>query len=130
MTTIPRVIKWGFDPGASDITVLRTQRGRDVWGAIRVNHMVDQNFNGQVQAFLDDLDANGLPEDAEQLYKRASLYSLHFFGSNGLVADMEWWRDMLELLRGEVQLTHQVPSKPTAETGHTAQEGAQPYKVR
>jgi hypothetical protein len=90
MAKIPRTIRWGFDPGKSDITVLSTQRGRDVWGAIRVNHVVDQHFNDQLYAFLDYLERNGLPDNPDRLNRIAAHYGVHVFGRLGNSLDTEW----------------------------------------
>lgn len=109
---IPRVIKWGFDPFSSGIAALSTETGRRVWGAIRVNHVVDQYFNDDVETFAREFDSKPA-STVDELFRLAKRCNLQSFGAidargnNLWVRDNEWWGELLDALHGRLAIGHQ-----------------------
>lgn len=113
---LPLIIRWGFDPNASEIPALATPTGRKFWAAVRVNHIVDQHFNDHVLAFAKRYDALQ-PDTWEKLRAIAGGHELHHFGSAGSggawidarTPDAEWWDEMLLYLQGKLSIPETAP---------------------
>lgn len=115
---IPKEIKWGFDPHASNIAALKTRTGRLVWGVIRTNHIVDQHFNDHVEAFVNayHLNEKAMFGQISEFIKLASLHELDVFGTvppkHGAgfgVPDLEWWGELRELLNSHREIKEYMP---------------------
>lgn len=117
MASIPRVIKWGFNPVESKLEALRHQQDRSLWAVLRFGHIVDQHFNDEVAALAANLRARP-PVNAHDLFHRAWDFGLHGFGVDPknapYKADEQWWGELLEVLRGNLTIEHEWPGKVTA----------------
>lgn len=77
---ITNPIKWGFDPRiAKTCRVLKSERGRIIWGAIKTGHIVDQYFNDNCLALLRTINKKS-PKDAQDLLSMAARCGLSCFG--------------------------------------------------
>lgn len=113
--SIPRVIKWGFNPNTSKLEALRDPQDRIIWAVLRMGHIVDQDFNGQVAEFAANL-RNRPPQSGLEMFDRAWNYGLHGYGVDSANApyraDLQWWDELLEAWRGNLVLQHEWPGKP------------------
>ena len=105
-----RKIVWGFDPAKSKVKALQTKTGRLFWGIIRTGHAISQYFNPSVEAFVSKIEAN-CPKSGLELYSLAVSCGLDIFHfeKNSTDPDLEWWDEMLLVIKGEIEIDEFIP---------------------
>lgn len=104
-------LKFGFDPRASDIPVLKTTLGQIVWGALRCHHVVDQYFNARVNSFVESI-RETKPRNWKEFQGLAFCCGLGQLGlrkvpgsrstiyHDATEPDPDYWTDVCEYARG------------------------------
>jgi hypothetical protein len=119
---ISNPMKWGFDPrNEKCCRVLKSEKGRIIWGSIRGRHIVDQYFDGNCLKLL-KLINDKPPKDVDMLWSQANGCGLGVFGKvpsehsnyNGLLnltkPDMEFWGEMFDALTGKLKIEMEYPN--------------------
>lgn len=116
---LPNPIRWGFSPNKSKKPILKTLKGRILWGGIKTQHITDQYFDGACEKLLRMFNDNEAPShDAHGLYalaRKAGLggygtihdprFGQNYHGGSIVMAmDDEFWGEMFDALCGKLKV--------------------------
>jgi len=112
---ITRTVRWGSDPAASKNPALATPAGRLLVGIIRYGHVVDQHFNRRIVALVAEIERS-MPATGHELAQKAWAVGLRGIGTSSHKGepDAEWWDELLQALRGELVIRHELPAPSSA----------------